>query len=43
MDFIYAMVFNIHFRERWMRYPDEDLVSHAIEIERDLQDKDINY
>ena len=43
MDFEYGMLFNIHIRDRWMNVPEDDLVNHAIEIEHDLSDKDINY
>jgi hypothetical protein len=43
LEFVYDMIFNIHFRERWMRVPEQDLVSHAIELERELYDTELNY
>jgi len=43
VEFVYAMVFKVHFRDRWMRRPEDDLVSNAITIERDLYNEEINY
>ena len=43
LEFEYDMIFNVHFRERWMKLPEQDLVSHAIEIERELYDTELNY
>ena len=37
------MVFKVHFRDRWMRKPGDDLISNAITIERDLYNEEINY
>ena len=43
VEFVYAMVFKVHFRDRFMKKPDDDLVSNAITIERDLYNQEINY
>lgn len=43
VEFVYAMVFKVHFRDRFMKRPDDDLVSNAITIERDLYNQEINY
>ena len=43
LEFVYDMIFNIHFRERWMRFPESDLITHAIELERNLFDTELNY
>jgi hypothetical protein len=43
VEFAYAMVFKVHFRDRWMKKPVDDLVSNAITIERDLYNEEINY
>ena len=37
------MVFKVHFRDRWMKRGEDDLVSNAITIERDLFNEEINY
>jgi len=36
VEFVFAMVFKVHFRDRFMKRPEDDLVSNAITIERDL-------
>lgn len=37
------MVFKVHFRDRYMKRGEDDLVSNAITIERDLFNEEINY
>ena len=43
IEFVYAMVFKVHFRDRWMKRGVDDLDSNAITIERDLFNNEINY
>ena len=43
VEFVYAMLFKVHFRDRFMRKPGDDLVSNAITLERDLYNEDVNY
>lgn len=43
LEFAYVMVFNVYFRERWMRKPGNDIVSNAVTLERDLYNLEINY
>jgi hypothetical protein len=43
VEFVYAMLFKVHFRDRFMRKPYDDLVSNAITIERDLYNEEVNY
>ena len=42
-EFMLAMVFKIYFRDRWMKNPEEALVSHAIALERELYSLEVNY
>ena len=42
-EFMLAMVFKIYFRDRWMKNPEDALVSHAISLERELYTLEVNY